>query len=97
MKEEKKTVADAMGLSFPDQGPAQMEAMLEEGHMDRILQAQENVNQRVYERAAGFLGPEQLQNFGQFQTKQVQMLRMGLAMARKMMAPESAGSPGSGN
>jgi hypothetical protein len=48
---------------------------------------QESVNQRVYTRAEGMLSPDQLAAFGKFQTNQMQMMRMGMTMARKFLSP----------
>lgn len=94
MKEEKQQVATASGQPAP--GPAQdaanLEAMLSGGGLENLLANQEAVNQRVYERAAGVLAENQLVAFGKFQTNQLQMMRMGMNMARKLMAPEGEGS-----
>lgn len=95
MKEEKQHVAAATGQ--PPPGPAQdaanLEAMLAGDGLEKLMQSQETVNQRVYDRAAGVLTETQLAAFGKFQTNQLQMTRMGMNMARKFMAPEGDGSP----
>jgi hypothetical protein len=92
MKEEKKRVAASTGLPLNDsnQDPARMQAMLADDKVDQLLQAQETVNQRVYERARTILSLEQLQTLAKFQTNQMQMMRMGMTMARKMFAPDQA-------
>ena len=51
------------------------------------------MNQRVYERAKAVLSPEQLNGFGRFQTNQLQMMRMGMTMARKFLGPDNSGAP----
>lgn len=95
MKEEKKSVAASTGLPLNDtsQDPAKMQALLADDKTDQLLQAQETISQRVYERARTILSPEQLQTLGKFQTNQMQMTRMGLSMARKMFAPDQPAAP----
>ncbi len=90
IKEERRNVMTSAGLSLPGSGQNfdNIDAMLAPGQAEKMLQGQETVNQRVFERARMFLSPDQLQTFGGFQTNQLQMLRMGLTMARRMMAPD---------
>lgn len=94
MREEKRAVA-AAGLpvagSEPDE--ANLQLLMSEGGMEKLLQSQEEVQQRVWERAREVLSPAQLESFGQFQTNQLRMMRMGLNMARQFMAPEAAKPP----
>jgi hypothetical protein len=87
MAQEKKAVQAATGnaLLGGDQAAA-TQAMLSEEQAGKLLETQELVNQRVYEHAGEILSPEQLQSFAQFQTNQLQMLRMGVSMARKMFS-----------
>ena len=94
MKEEKQNVAAATGqpLTGAGQDQAKLEAMLSSEQSDRLLQSQETVNQRVFERAKGILSPEQLDSFAEFQTSQMQMMRMGMRMARQFMSPENPAS-----
>lgn len=89
MREEKKNLA-AAGQLPPGAGndPANMEAMLSGDGVEKLVEAQETVNQRVYERARGMLSEDQLGAFGKFQTNQLQMMRMGMNMAKKFMSPE---------
>ena len=93
MKDEKKSVA-AAGQLLPGAGqdPANMEAMLSGEGVEKLMLAQEAVNQRVYERARDVLSENQLGAFGKFQTNQLQMMRMGMNMAKKFMAPEKSES-----
>jgi len=95
MKEEKKSVAAATGLPLNDTGhdPARMQALLADDKAGQLLQAQETINQRVYERARTILSPEQLQTLGKFQANQMQMTRMGRSMAKKMFAPATPAAP----
>jgi len=91
MKEEKQNVAAATGqpLAGAGQDQAKIEAMLSSEQSDKLLQSQETVNQRVFERAKGILTPEQLDSFAKFQTNQMQMMRMGMKMARQFMSLEN--------
>jgi hypothetical protein len=101
MKEEKQAVAKETGQTFPADGQsdaAKFETMLSGGGVEKLLQAQETVNQRVYQRAQQILTEAQLASFGKFQTNQLQMMRIGINMARKFMLPEdSAGAAQSPN
>ncbi len=92
MKEEKKNVAAATGLPLADNSndPAKLQAMLSGDKLDQYLQAQDSVNQRVYQRAQTFLSPDQLNTLSRFQTNQTQMMRMGMGMMRKMFSPGQA-------
>ena len=100
MKEEKKSVAASTGLPLGDdnKAPAKLQALLSGDNLDKLIQAQETVGQRVYERARTILSPEQLETLGKFQTNQAQMMRMGMTMAKKMFAPDkpNAATPPSG-
>lgn len=95
MREEKQSVAAASGQPNPGAGQeaANMQAMLSGEQTDKLLQTQELVNQRVFERARSVLPENQLSSFGKFQTNQIQMMRLGLSMAKKMFAPDSGAAP----
>jgi hypothetical protein len=67
-----------------------MEAMFSGEGVEKLLQSQEAVNQRVYDRAREVLAAEQLAAFGRFQTNQLQMMRMGMNMARRFIAPSES-------
>ena len=94
MKEEKRAVAAATGLPLPgdNQDAAGLQAMFSGEGTEKLLQSQETVNQQVYARARAVLSAEQLATFGKFQTNQLQMMRMGMNMARKFIAPENLAS-----
>ncbi|MHC1770046.1 MAG: hypothetical protein AB9869_38150 [Verrucomicrobiia bacterium] len=91
MKEEKQTMAS---VGHPTVGTGQpggeMEAILSEDRSESMLQSQEYVNERVYERAKTVLSDDQLSAFGKFQSNQLQMMRVGVGMARKFFAPEAS-------
>ena len=66
--------------------------MLSADQTDKMLQFQEQVNQRVYQRATSLLSPDQLAAFGAFQTNQLQMMRMGVSMAREFFNSDNSGT-----
>jgi len=90
MKEEQKSVATTTGLPLgqTDKDPAKLQALFSGDKVDELIAAQDTVGQRVYERARTILSPEQLDTWGKYQTNRMQMMRMGMNMARKMFAPE---------
>jgi hypothetical protein len=87
MNEAKQSVTAAGGFGQP-QDAAGMQAMLSGDGMDKFLQSQDATSQQVYERARTVLSADQLGAFGTFQTNQLQMMRMGMSMAQKLLAPE---------
>lgn len=93
MKEEKQSMAS---VGHPTVGSGQsggeIEAILSEDRSESMLQSQEYVNERVYERAKTVLSEDQLGAFGKFQSNQLQMMRVGVGMARKFFAPEASQS-----
>jgi hypothetical protein len=67
-----------------------MQAMLSGEGTEKLIQTQDTINQRAYERARQVLTPGQLEPFGQFQTNQLRMMRLGMNMARKFMGTDEA-------
>jgi hypothetical protein len=67
--------------------------MMSDDSMEKLLQAQTEVNDRVYQRANEVLSPDQLAAFGKFQTNQTALMRVGVTMARKMFGSDASGSP----
>jgi hypothetical protein len=89
MSQEKRALQETTGAIFPgaNQDPSAMESLLKEDQSARAIEAQETLNQRVYERAGEILSNQQLEAFARFQTNQLQMMRLGLKMARQMLGP----------
>lgn len=87
ISEEKKGLA-AAGQVFPTgEAPGeQLNTVLSEDKTEQLLQSQEALNQRVRDRAQDLLTPPQMEAFARFQTNQMQMMRVGMTMARKMFA-----------
>jgi hypothetical protein len=92
MNEEQKNAAAASGLSMgdADNDPSKLKALFSEGKFDQLMQAQESVNQRVYERAQSILSAEQLESFGQFQTNQLQIMRASMGMMKGLFGGDKA-------
>jgi hypothetical protein len=85
MKEEKQNAITRGDSIFSDsKDPAKVQEMLAGGQTEKLLQAQENINQHVYDRARDVLTPTQLESFGAYQTNSLQMMRMGISMAKQM-------------
>ena len=93
MRDAKQNVAATTGQAFPGAGQNQagFQAMLSDDSLEKLLQAQATVNQQVNERAQTVLSPAQLNLFASFQTNQLQMMRVGIGMARKMMGSGASG------
>ncbi len=97
MQQEKKAAADS-GQLFPSASSGmtdadKLQAMLSDGQSEKLLDGQQAVNQRVFDRARMILSPDQLQSFGAFQTNQINMMRMSFSMAKKLFAPDNAVQP----
>src|ERR1035437_7515936 len=94
MKEEQKSVAASTGLPLgdTDKDPAKLQSLLSGNKVDELIAAQDTVGQRVYERARTILSPDQLDTWGKYQTNRMQMMRVGMNMAKKMFAPDSSAS-----
>jgi hypothetical protein len=94
MKEEQKSVAATTGLPLgqTDKDPAKLQALFSGDKVDELIAAQDTVGQRVYERARTILSPDQLDTWGKYQTNRMQMMRMGMNMAKKMFAPDDSAS-----
>ena len=94
IKAEKKNVAGPNGEAFSgltSNSKASMDAILaDDTAMEKLLQTQNDLNDRVYQRANEVLSPDQLTAFGKFQTNQAAMMRLGVTMARKMFSDGGA-------
>ncbi len=92
MREERQAAATLTGQTLPGAGQdqANLQALLSGEQSDKMLQAQETAGQRVYDRARAVLSPDQLNAFGRFQTNQMQMMRLGMQMARQFFTPDKS-------
>jgi hypothetical protein len=95
MKEEQKNAAAASGLPMgdTDKDPSKLQAMFADGKMDQLMQVQETVNQRVYDRARSVLSVEQLESFGRFETNQLAMMRASMGMMKGMFSGAGSTTP----
>jgi hypothetical protein len=95
MKEEQKRVAADTGLPLgqTDNDPSKLQGLFADGKIDSLLQAQETVGSRVYDRARTILSPDQLDTLGRYQTNRMQMMRMGMNMMRGMFGSGQSGNP----
>jgi hypothetical protein len=88
MREEKQGVAGAAAEPLVGQDQTRAQAFLSEEQMENLLESQGIVNQRVTERAQAVLSTDQWESFSRYQTNQMAMMRMGMSMARKFLAPD---------
>jgi hypothetical protein len=95
MKEERKAMAtDFASLGWAGSQPSNPTDALSEEKMNQIMDLQQNLGQRVYERARSVLQPEQLSAFGTFQSNQLSMQRLGIKMFQGMMSGDKQTSDG---
>lgn len=81
MKEERQQATTA---GFPGINPQSFESMPPADQLEKMIQAQQSVNEKIFSRASDVLSPEQLEAFGKFQTNQLAAGRLAMSMAQKM-------------
>lgn len=74
-------------------GAKDLAGVFADGQMERQIEWQEGLNQRVQERMAPILTPEQLKIYTGLQEQQLSMQKFGMKMAREMF---NKGTPGPG-
>jgi hypothetical protein len=84
MQEEKKNVQINLGTQQADPTQDWQAVLGSDEATQRLFMQQEEVNNRVMERAAQVLTPEQLEKFGPVLKSQLDMQKAGLKMAREM-------------
>jgi len=92
MKEEKAAVPAPIP-SDATQSPGNMKSLMTSENIDNQLQWMDDYNQRVLDRAALFLTPEQLKSYREMQEQQASLQQMGLKMAREMFGNRKSASP----
>jgi hypothetical protein len=93
LREERARVPSVIG-DAPGQSAAALKAVASEETMAQHFQWQEDLNQRVLDRAGQVLSPEQLKDYAGFLKSQLEMQKLGMNMARKMFgAPKGATPP----
>jgi hypothetical protein len=93
MISERKNSASAAGSSTEKRA---VSAANIAGQTQQALQTQEQINQRVYQQAAGFLSPAQLQSLGNSQSNFLNLARTSISMMQKFMGTnldDDAGDP----
>lgn len=88
MREEAKKMPLPPGEDNP--GVRSWSMIVSDEAMENQFHRQQEINKRVLERAQAVLSDEQLETFRKFQLNQLQMQRMGVTMARKMMGTRKA-------
>ena len=89
MKEEKQNLAANGGQPSIGAGQGSTPGNLSDEQINQLVQSQQTLSQRVYDRAQTILSPDQMSAFGTFQTNQLQMMRLGMTMARTMFSPDT--------
>lgn len=94
MKEESAAVSAKEGLGADGQAKAMQDwkSLTSDDEMNKLFARQEEINQRILDKAPAFLGQEQLAALAAFQTNQISLQKMSLQMARQMMGGKSKDS-----
>jgi hypothetical protein len=82
MISERKNAAAAVD---PGTGQPAVATANSAGAMEQAVQTQDQINQRVYQQAAGFLSPVQLESLGASQSNFLNLTKMTTTMMQKMM------------
>jgi hypothetical protein len=83
IREEKQAMPPLPGQ---EPGMEELQALASPEKLDAALQAQETLNQRVQLKAAHLFSTEQFGTFTNFQAQQLQTLKVGMSMAKKMLS-----------
>jgi hypothetical protein len=92
MKLEKAAVAPPIPTDA-NEDPANLKALMTSDNIDKQIQWMTDYNQRVLDRAAQFLTPEQLKSYREMQEQQAAMQQVGLKMAREMFGGGKSPAP----
>jgi hypothetical protein len=90
MKVEKTAVPPPIPTDA-NENPANLKNLMTSENIDKQIQWMTDYNQRVLDRAAGFLTPEQLKSYREMQEQQAAMQQMGLKMAKEMFGSGKGG------
>jgi len=91
MINERKNSALALD---PNTGkPAMLQVGDTAAQMEQTIQTQDQINQRVFQQAADFLSPNQLQSLGNSQTNFLGLMKSMMPMMQKMMGTDSNALP----
>lgn len=97
MNEERQALAaDFAQLGWVGGQPANPQDLFAADKLNQVMDLQQNLGQRVYDRARSVLQPEQLDAFGAFQTNQLSLQRIGIQLLQSQSrngAPSTVPSP----
>ncbi len=88
MKEERDKVPPVVDNKAAN-GAADFAKMLTDDSIEKQFQWQQDLNRRVLERAGQVLSPQQLKEYTDFQSQQLNMQKAGMKMAREMFGSGS--------
>ncbi|MGV3773087.1 MAG: hypothetical protein ACO1QB_09320 [Verrucomicrobiales bacterium] len=91
MIRQEKQSAQMPDMNSPDGSRAFMEMVNQPDAIQKLIEQQNLVNDRVIQRAATVLSPEELKDFTEFQQNQAKMQRFGLETAAKMFGANKDG------
>jgi len=89
LKEERERTPPPISQD-PQAAFASAEKMLSDEAMETQMAWQEEINRRVFERAATVLTPDQLKAYGEFQAGQINMQKLGLKMMKEMLGRQKS-------
>ena len=92
MKEEREKVPPVISNKAGD-NPADFAKALSEDNLAKQFQWQEDLNRRVQERAGQVLTPEQLKEFTDFQSQQMNLQKVGMKMAKELFGTGKTAAP----
>ena len=96
MREETENLSRDGGLDAtnPVNAGQKLDQVLSEEATEKFFERQNQLNQKVLERAQNFLTPEQLNSLASHQTNLINMQRMGMKMTQSMMGKNGPAGPG---
>lgn len=91
MNEERQAVAaDFAQLGWVGGQPANPQDLFAADKFNQVMDLQQNLGQRVYDRARSVLQPEQLDAFGAFQTNQLSLQRIGIQLLQSQSRDDAS-------
>ena len=89
MNEERQALARISPNSAGSAATGNPQDLFAADKLNQVMDLQQNLGQRVYDRARSVLQPEQLDAFGAFKTNQLSLQRIGIQLLQKLvrMAP----------
>lgn len=91
---EERTNGPQMKLGDQSDPAGAMKELGTPGALDRFVEYQNSLNQRVANRAISVLTPTQYKQFQDFQKQQIEMQKFGMKMAEQFMSPKKTGTGG---